>query len=303
MVKTEREKQTLGVFLASFGALLWGVSGPISQALFEQAHVSPEWLTGLKMTVSGILILTGLIIHRGRKVFDVWHTKQDAVGLVVFAIIGMAAVQDIYFLAVRASSAPTATIMQTLGTVMIVLWGIFAHHEWPRRVDVLAVVLALFGTWLLVTKGDLLHLAITPTALMWGVLLGLAGALNTLLPANLLQRHDALTVVGWSMLVGGLAVGATSPVWINVPHLTGLDIAGIVFIVLFGTGLAYVCFISSLALITPTVAGLLDAFEPLSATILAVLFLNVSINGWELLGGCLILSTIFILSWAKPATK
>ncbi|GKT02643.1 DMT family transporter [Furfurilactobacillus entadae] len=297
----EQRRQTWGVTLASLGALLWGISGPISQDLFQHAGVSPEWLTGLKMTISGILILAMVTARQRSRVLNVWRKRSDALMMIVFSLIGMAAVQYVYFLTVRASSAPTATIMQTLGTVMIVLWGIFYHHDYPRPADILAVTLALLGTWLLVTKGDLFHLAISPVALMWGLLLGLSGALNTLLPASLLRRYDTLTVVGWSMLFGGLTFTVIHPAWHDVPTLSFWNWAGVAFIVLFGTALAYISFIGSLNLISPTVAGLLDAFEPLSATILAVLFLNVTFNGWELFGGALILSTVFILSWAKPA--
>ncbi|GAB6092023.1 DMT family transporter [Furfurilactobacillus curtus] len=300
MVRKQKQQQTLGVILASTGALLWGVSGPISQFLFQHRQVSPEWLTGLKMLISGCLILLWVRRQQGRHVFDLWHHRRDAILMVIFSIVGMGAVQYIFFLTVRVASAPTATIMQTLGTVMIVLWGIFYHHDFPRPADVLAVSLALFGTWMLVTKGHLLHLAISPLALTFGLLLGLAGAVNTLLPASLLQRYDTLTVVGWSMLLGGLLFSVIHPFWVNVPQLSGLEWLGVGFIVIFGTGLAYMTFLGSLNFISPTAAGLLDAFEPLSATLLSVIFLKMSFNGAQIIGGALILSTVFILSLAKP---
>lgn len=299
MINDAHRRQRTGIVLASLGAVCWGLAGPIAQKLFYQGY-SPEWLTGLKMTISGLLILSVLWVKDRKNMFTIWKNKKDALLLLIFSVVGMSSVQYMYFATVKASNSPTATIMQSLGTIIIVLWGIVAHHEMPRVVDVLSVVLALAGTWLLVTKGHLSHLAISPLALGLGILLGTCGAINTLMPNNLLERYSSLSVVGWSMLTGGIFLEFIHPVWRDVPKITGMNLLGIITIIIFGTALAYLCFLGSLNYISPTVAGLLDAFEPLTATILSVIFLHMFFNFWEILGGILVLSTVFILSWAKP---
>ena len=57
---------TKGILLAITGALCWGIQGPISQFLFQDAHFSPSWLMSVKMPLAGILILlfTKFIKHQ-----------------------------------------------------------------------------------------------------------------------------------------------------------------------------------------------------------------------------------------------
>lgn len=197
---------------------------------------------------------------------------------------------------VQASNAATATVMQSLGTVMIVIITVVFYRKCPRWQETTAVLVALLGTWLLVTKGNLAHLAISPHALLIGFVLALSGAMQTLIPIKLINRYGSLMVIGWGMLLGGLIFSVINPVWQNTPPLTISVILGVGFIVLFGTILAYLCFTASLKYISPTVAGLLDVFEPLSATLGAVLFLNTSFSGAETIGAILTISTVFILA-------
>ena len=86
------------------------------------------------------------------------------------------------------------------------------------------------------------------------------------------------------------------PFWsIHIP-LTLLNISKLSFVVLFGTLLAFLFFLQSLQYIRPTVVSLLDAFEPLSATIIAVALLGVSFGWLDIIGSILIISTVFILA-------
>lgn len=86
------------------------------------------------------------------------------------------------------------------------------------------------------------------------------------------------------------------PFWsIHIP-LTLLNISKLSFVVLFGTLLAFLFFLQSLQYIRPTVVSLLDDFEPLSATIIAVALLGVSFGWLDIIGSILIISTVFILA-------
>ncbi|USS88006.1 DMT family transporter [Fructilactobacillus hinvesii] len=294
------QKKYWGVVLAIAGALMWGIQGPVSEFLYQDRSFSTEWLMGIKMLVSGILILFFVRVFQHQPIFTIWN-KKTWFTLLCYALLGLTGVQYLFLLTVRASNPATATIMQSLGTVMIVILTALVYRELPTRPEAIAVVVALLGTWLLVTKGDLTKLAISPTAFGLGLLVALAGALQTMLPVKLIQHYNTLVVIGWSMLIGGLIFSCIHPVWVQPPHFSVGVVLGVGFIVLFGTMLAFICFISSLHYISPTTAGLLDTFEPLSATLGTVWFFNTSFNGAEIIGGLLVLSTVFIL--ALPVHK
>lgn len=294
--KTEAQKRLIGGILAITGAILWGIQGPVSQFLFQDNHLSPEWLMGIKMGISGIIILLFTNFVKKEPVMDLWKKPKNLGIFTAYAVFGLAAVQYLYLVTVNLSNAGTATVLQSLGTVLIVIFTAIFYHQLPNKYEATAVLVALIGTWLLVTKGHLTQLAISTPALIAGLLLALAGAIQTMLPINLLKRFSTLVVVGWAMLVGGIIFTIVHPFWVDMPKLTIGTVLGVGFIVFFGTMMSFICFINSLKFISPTVAGMLDTFEPLSATVGAIVFLNTAFNGAEVIGGILVLSTVFILS-------
>lgn len=287
-----------GALLAILGALMWGIQGPISQFLFENVYFPTEWLMGVKMTLAGILILLFTLFKYGvDELFGPWKNPKDAFQLVAYGILGLSLVQYMYFLTIRASDAGTATILQSLGTVLIIIFTMIIYHKKPNRNEQMAVIVALIGTWLLVTKNGNIHeLSISKEALLLGLLLATGGALQTMLPVSLLKRYTSFTLLGWGMLMGGVLFSLIHPWFSHPPMMNAETIGGLIFIVLFGTVLSYICFTTSLNYISATSAGLLASFEPASATLGAILFLNTTFTISQVIGGVLILSTVFILA-------
>ena len=157
----------------------------------------------------------------------------------------------------------------------------------PRRIDFVSITLALIGTYLLVTRGRLTSLSLAPAAVFWGIMAGVSQALYTLLPRTLLAKYDARAVTGWSMLLGSLPFLPQYVLRRN-PVLTLPNLGAIAFVVIFGTMLAYLLVLGSLHYISPVATGMLSAFEPLTATTLAVTRLHIAFGPAEWLGGFLI---------------
>lgn len=284
-----------GIFLASISATFWGVSGAVAQTLFDTTDINSIWLTGIRMLGAGIGLL-GISLLTRVDLWSIWRHPTDLLQIAGYTLLGLMPVQFTYFLAVEASNAATATILQFMGPVFIALWMVLAHRQFPTRSEGLAIFCALLGSFLLVTHGNPSTLVISGWALLWGLLSGVTSATNTLMPTQLLTKYSPMTVNTWSMLLGGILFNCVQPVWsIHVP-LTVANVSKLGFVVIFGTLLAFLFFLQSLQYIRPTVVSLLDAFEPLSATIIAVALLGVSFGWLDILGSLLIISTVFILA-------
>lgn len=291
----ETTHEIKGILLASVSATFWGVSGAIAQTLFDTTDINSIWLTGIRMLGAGICLLLISLVTKV-DLWSIWHHPSDLLQVAGYTLLGLMPVQFTYFLAVEASNAATATILQFTGPVFIALWLVVAHQQWPTRSEGLAILLAIIGAFLLVTHGNPAALVISGWALIWGLLSGVTSATNTLMPAKLLTKYSAMTVNTWSMLLGGILFNCIQPFWsIHVPLTLG-NISKLSFVVLFGTLLAFLFFLQSLKYIQPTVASLLDAFEPLSATVIAVALLGVSFEWLDVFGSLLIISTVFILA-------
>ena len=101
------------------------------------------------------------------------------------------------------------------------------------------------------------------------------------------------------MLIGGIAFSFIHQPWDCTGQWSVASVLSIIFVVLFGTLIAFTCFLESLKYIKPTESSILSAAEPLSAALLSVVWLHEQLGIAEWLGTALIIITIIVLSYAK----
>lgn len=293
------KKASLGIIFATSAAILWGFTGLLSQYLFKETDVSIGWLMGVKTLISAFIVLLAAYHTEGNKLFEVWRRPSDYLQVAAYGLVGLAGVQLTYSLTVYDSNAAIATILQTLGVVGVIIYSALVFHQRPRRQEYLAVIIALIGTYLLVTRGHGLNIALSPATLRDGSLLVLCGTGLAVLPVGLLKKYSSLTILGWGLLIGGIIFEIGHPFWVGLPTFSLINTSCIILITLIGTTLSYLLFLHSMNYINSTVAALLDTFEPLTAAVGTMLFFNASYNWAEYLGSFLILSTVFILAVGK----
>ena len=284
-----------GILLAICGASLWGASGAGAQLIFSHTSMTASWLVAVRLIFAGLIMTVIGLVRNPGQTKGLLTNRGDLGILIAFTFLGMLNSQFTYMKAVQTSNAPTATVIQYLQPVLIIVWFTLRNRAWPRRLDILSITIALVGTFFLVTGGHLNSLSLTPIALFWGLMCALAAAIYTVLPQGLLSRYDTLTVCGLGMLIGGIFM---SPVLVltPLPNMTAFDWGTLVYIVIFGTILAYTLFLSSINYISPAVTGMLSAFEPLVATTLAVAFLGTKLTAASVLGSLLIILCTLIQS-------
>ncbi|WP_316252431.1 EamA family transporter [Bacillus sp. YC2] len=291
--------RTTGIVLVLIGAILWGVSGTVAQYLFQHQHFNTEWLTSVRLLMSGILLLGIAYRKEKRRIWSVWKDKRDGFSLLLFGIFGMLGVQYTYFAAIQHGNAATATVLQYLGPAIITCFLALRSKRLPSGKELLAVLLAVLGTFILVTHGNVRSLSMSGWAIFWGISSAFALAFYTLQPHRLLKKWGSAIVVGWGMLIGGIALSFVRRPWNFEGQWSLSAYAAIVFIIIFGTLIAFYCYLESLKYLSASETSLLACAEPLSAAFLAVIWLHVPFGLSEWLGTLLILGTIALLSIKK----
>lgn len=292
-----RTNQIKGYLMVLTGASLWGGSGCAAQILFQTYSFSPGWLVSVRMGSSGLLLLMFVLMRYGwRETVAVWKNPRDAGKVILYGLIGLLGVQYCYFETVHVSNAAWATLLQFMGPVFITLYLLQKERRLPKRGEVLAVLLAVLGTFLLVFDGRWNHLETSGLSLFWGLLSALAAAFYTLYPKPLLAVYKSPIIVGWSMLVGSIGLSFLAPPWDFHGTFTGTAWMLFLFIVLLGTLVAFSLYLGSLRYLTAQETGLLGCAEPLSAAIISVAFLNVPFGLAAFAGGTCIVLTVVILS-------
>jgi drug/metabolite transporter (DMT)-like permease len=296
--RQSQSSRSTGLIMVLIGATLWGLSGTAAQQLFQGDGFSPGWLVAVRMTVSGLILLLAVAAKSGfHSVFDIWRNGRDAMRTVIFGVIGLGGVQYTYFASIHLGNAATATFLQYLAPAVIILYLAVRTRRPPTRREYVALVLALVGTFLLVTNGSW-HTVVVPFgAVVWGLLSAIALAFYTLYPGELMKSWGSALVVGWAMLVGGAAMGLYFQPWrATGQHWSVASAALVVFVILFGTLVPFYLYLASMNHISPSETSLAASFEPLSAAVAAVVWLHTKLGAATVIGGLCILGIVVVLS-------
>lgn len=287
-----------GMALAAAGAACWGCAGVAAQFLLQARSFSPEWLTTVRMLLAGGLLLSYCRLRR-ENIFALWRNAPDRREIIIFSIFGMLLTQYTYYACINVSNAPTATTLGYLMPVVIVVYVALRDLQLPTGRELFCVFLAVAGSAVLVTKGDLGTLAITPPALCLGLATAVAQAVYTLQPRRLLAIYSPELVVGWGVLTGGLLFTPFARPW-NFGGIMDLSAAlAFSYIVVGGTVFAFVLYMASLRLVGPSDAAMTSCLEPAASVLLSGILLGVTFGRAELLGMVMILTAICILAKRK----
>lgn len=285
------------------GATLWGLSGTAAQQLMQVYGVQPGWLVTTRMTASGLVLLAAARwLARGSRPGAIWQDRHGRLQLLVFAIGGLLGVQYSYMASIALGNAATATFLQYLGPAFVTVYEVVRLRRRPRPRESLALLLAVVGTLLLATGGALDRLAVPAGAVAWGLFSALALAFYTLSGAELMRRWNAVVVIGWAMLIGGIGFTPLAPVWDAAgARWNGTSLLLLAFVVVGGTLLAFTLYLTSLRHLPASQTSLLACMEPLAAAASATLLLRVPFTAATAAGGACILATVVLLTGSREA--
>jgi drug/metabolite transporter (DMT)-like permease len=294
-----------GIFLVITGAVFWGIGGTVAKKLFQQYEINIDWLVTTRLLIAGFLLLTVQFFRKDRsQILDVWKTRKIAIHLIIFGLLGMLAVQYTYMASIKHGNAAVATLLQYLAPVMIIVYLIFRKQTVLTRSDLLTVSLALFGCFFLLTNGSISQLSVPALSIVWGVLSGIALAFYTLYAVPLLKQYDSLVIVGWAMIIGGFALSCVHPPWqIDFTSLTLEVYLYLVFVIIFGTMIAFWFYVESLQSLPAKESSLLGSIEPLAAVLTTVFWLKEPFGFFQWIGTACIVGMILLLALNKDSSS
>lgn len=256
--------------------------------------MGPFLTIGLRFTIAFVLIA---ILFRKNL------TKVDAKTLLHCAEIGvfffLAMVFELYGLQTTPSSV--TAFLEGAVVIFVPAFTCIIQRKLPDRLTVLSAVIAMAGVGFLTLKGD--HPGFTT-----GELLVLGGtvwySLSVLVTDKAAKNDDLMTVAIYQLLFIAIFayIGAFIFEEIRLP-VSGQEWGAVLALAVICSGVGFTIQPFGQKYTTPERAGILAVFNPLTAAMLGVIFLDETMTGSMVIGAILILISILAPAWQQDRKR
>ncbi|MDD7403871.1 MAG: DMT family transporter [Butyribacter sp.] len=292
----DKKKRMLGITCGIMTGVGWGLSGVFSQYLFSNTTMQPGWFVAIRMLLSGIGLLIYTWIVDAGSLRKMLHHKKDFIQCILAGVLGNMLFQLFCYSAVKEANAPTAIVLQYLCPVMVIIYASIRKKKLPKKLEVLSILFAVTGIFLISTHGDIHQLVLTPKALFFGVGCAFFMTLGTVIPERLYKDYSVQSITSVMLLSGGIVAVLFVQPWKNIPAMQTMDVLSLALAILFGSVLAYLTYALAIKHIGSSKASLCACAEIPIATVLSILFLGSTFEKIDFAGFVLIVSTIFLTS-------
>ena len=283
------------------GGTLWGVSGVCGQFLFQNKDVTASWLVPVRLMMAGIFMLCFYIWKDKKKAFAIWQKKENRWGILIYGLAGMMLCQYSYFQTIEWSNAGTATVIQYLGPALIVVWVCLQTRRFPERKEIIGVLLALLGIFLIATHGNPTSLALSGRALLMGLISAVSVVIYTVQPEKLQKQFPTPLILAWGMLIGGCVLTVLFRPWHQTVIVDAQMVTTLLVVILLGTMASFSLYMTGVKLIGSVKASLYSCVEPVASMVLTAVWMKVQFTLPDIIGTVCIILTIIIL--ALPSGK
>lgn len=284
-----------GTLFTVIAGIAWGLSGTSGQYLMAHG-ISALVLTNIRLIVAGLLLVLLSYIKSKEQFLAFLRDKSSLFSLLLFSLFGLFLNQLAYLSAIHETNAGTATVLQYVCPVGILAFTCIKDKVAPTIAEIISMILAIGGTFLIATHGQLDQLSMTPAGLFWGLFSALTYALYIILPIKLIQKWGSILVIGVGMAISGfVAVPFTGIIGARIPMSFDIFLA-FAGIILIGTVFAYTAFLKGVSMVGPVKSSLLASIEPISAVFFAFMIMGDIFYPVDFLGMAMILLAVTIIS-------
>lgn len=292
-------RRVLGIAMGVVGACFWGISGVFVSFLTSNYNVEPAWLGCLRVLAGGIVFCAICLALQRERLGGLVRDRRAMVGTVLFAALGIALYQIVYIVAIRTTNAGTESLINQVSLVYMMVFTCVRERHAPKRVEVLALALALAGVWFIATKGDPSSLALAVGGIAWCLFDSVLGFLHNALPLYALSRYGSLAVNAVGMTLGGIMLLPIAQPWCGLPVLDACGWGAVAGTTICGAILGYLLAMQGLKEAGPMLGSLLLVFVPIVATLASAVFLGNAITVFDLIGLACIVGMMVVMSLGK----
>jgi drug/metabolite transporter (DMT)-like permease len=258
----------------------------------EALKIDPLILSQSRTSFSFVVLFLALLGRRGWKRLEV--PAPDLVRLVLLGVLGVAASNYFYYLAIQKTNVATAIILQYTAPVLVLLYTVARGLQRATAQKVAAVALAAVGSGLAI--GAVGGFRLNAVGLTAGMLAAVSFAFYNIAGHSLLGRYDRWIVLLYTTLSASLFWLVINPPWrLVAAHYSAfvwtflLVFAGVSVLAPFS------CYFAGLEHLEPTRAIVGSCLEPVFSIVIAAIVLGEVVRPVQILGIAVVLAAIILV--------
>ncbi len=308
---TSRAHPLRGYFYIGSAAFLWGVSATLGRAAFtghllpggtSLANIDPLILSQSRATLSLAVLLPVLLARRGVPALRV--PGRDLVQFFLLGILGVAASNYFYYVAIQRTNVATAIILQYTAPVWVLLYTAAREAQRPSLRRSAAVGLAVAGCGLavgFVGSGGFRMDKIGVTA---ALLAAFSFAFYNVGGHKVLARYDRWKVLLWVLVATSTFWIFVNPPWKILAAHYGRQQWGFMLVFSLVSVLGpFSCYFAGLQHLEPTRAIVVSCLEPVFSIVLTALALGELVRPMQTAGIILVLVAIVLIQLPERAAR
>jgi len=264
---------------------------------------SAVFLFGLSGLFGKFLMLSSTIIVLGRAFFSsifllilILYVKKDIklkekkhyLYLIIMGVI-LAIHWSTFFESIKVSTVAIGLLTFSTFPVFVTFLEPFFLREKLKLSDVLIAIVTLLGVMLVIPKFQLGNSS--TQGVVWGIVSGFTYAILSMLNKKFVKEYSSLVIAFYEQFIATIVL--LPFLFLNKPIFTLKDILVLVLLGIVFTGISHSLFINGLKNIKTQTAGIIASLEPVYGIVFAAFLLGEIPTLREILGGVIILSTVF----------
>lgn len=243
-----------------------------------------------------MLVLLPLLVTRGG-----WNRiklpTRDLIQCLILGMLGVAASNYFYYIAIQRTSVAIAIILQYMAPVWVLLYVAARGQQKLTRQKVTAVVVAVVGIALTIgIVGSHSGLRLDTYGLIGGLIASFSFAFYNVGGHQILARFDRWRVLTWTLVSAAVFWLIVNPPWnVMAANYTAAQWGFLFVFSMISVLGSFSLYFLGLQYLEPTRAIIASCLEPVFSILLAAILLSESVRPIQTLGIVLVLAAIVIV--------
>jgi drug/metabolite transporter, DME family len=306
---TNKAHPIRGYAFIAGAAFLWGVAATLGRAAFTGRllpagqtlePIDPLILSQSRTSISFLVLLPVLLSRRG------WRNLQlpaaDVGRTVALGILGVAASNYLYYLAIQKTNVATAIILQYTAPVLVLLYMVARGLQRATAQRVGAVMLAVLGSALAIGIVGGGGFRLNAMGVAAALLAAVSFAFYNIAGHRILARYDRWIVILYTTFSASAFWMFVNPPWkVVAAHYSFTQWAFLAVFAVVSMLAPFSLYFAGLQHLEPTRAIVVSCLEPVFSIVLAAVLLGEGLRPVQTLGIVIVLAAIVIVQLPERA--